>query len=220
MTTRLLVAHGEGLARAGIIQILKDVEDMSVVAQAATSSQMVQLSKQLRPDIAIVDGGSAELGRPDAIRGIAEFGATDVLLLTPTRIDGNILRMLTVGVVGLLPMDASPKDLLHALRLIATGYGFIDPAVIRPLVQAATYQTPEESITSDDRFAGILTPRERQVLACVGQGYSNMEIAQRFTLSENTVKTHVSRVLGKLGLRSRVEAALIVRNSWITQDAS
>jgi DNA-binding NarL/FixJ family response regulator len=219
MTTELLVAHGEGLARAGIIQILEGTGEFTVVSQTGSSIQAVQLSRTLRPDIVVLDGGSHELGHPAVIRAITELPSSDVLLLTPARSDGALLRALSAGAVGLLPMDASSDELLHAVQLIAQGQGFIDPTVIRTLVHSAAHQTPDETVTSDERFTGLLTPREQQVLACVGEGLSNIDIAKRLMVSENTVKTHVSRMLAKLGLRSRVEAALSIRDSWHSRDA-
>ncbi|MFE9023650.1 LuxR C-terminal-related transcriptional regulator [Streptomyces sp. NPDC007808] len=220
MTIRILVAHTEGLARAGIVRILHSDEEISVVAEAASGSQAVHLTRRLRPDIAIIDGGRLGLGSPDVIRDIADLGTTDVLVLTPNQVDGAILQSLSAGAVGFLPMDTDAQQLIHVIRLIADGLGFMDPTVIRALVNAAANVGPEDLVTLDDRFARVLTPREQQVLAYVSQGLSNLEIAALLTVSENTVKTHVSRVLGKLGLRSRVEAALSVRDSWVRQRAS
>ncbi|WP_171113008.1 MULTISPECIES: response regulator transcription factor [Streptomyces] len=213
------MAHAEGLARAGIVRILHGDEEMSVVAEAASGSQAVHLSKRLQPDIAIIDGGRQGLGSPEVIKDIAELGSTDVLMLTPHQVEDALLQALSAGAVGFLPMDTDAQQLLHVIRLIAGGLGFMDPTVIRSLVNAAANLGPEELVTLDDRFARVLTPREQQVLAYVSQGFSNLEIADLLTVSENTVKTHVSRVLGKLGLRSRVEAALSVRNSWVRQRA-
>ncbi|MFE0808833.1 LuxR C-terminal-related transcriptional regulator [Streptomyces sp. NPDC058848] len=220
MTVRILVAHAEGLARAGIVRILHSDEDVSVVAEAASGSQAVQLTRRLRPDITIIDGSQPGLGSPDVIRDIAEHNTTDVLVLTPNHVDGAVLQALNAGAVGFLPMDTDAQQLIDAVRLIADGLGFMDPTVIRALVNATANKGPEELVTLDNRFARVLTPREQEVLVYVSQGLSNLEIADLLTVSENTVKTHVSRVLGKLGLRSRVEAALSVRDSWVRQRAS
>lgn len=219
MTIEVLVAHAEGLARAGIAQILETAGDLSVAGQAASAIQAVQLSKRLGPNVVVLDGASPELGRPALIRSITELPSTDVLMLTPTRPDATLLHALTAGAVGLLPMDAAADQLLHAVRLIAHGRGFMDPTVVRPLVRAATHRTPDEADSLDERFTSLLTPREQEVLVHVGRGLSNLDIAKQLMLSENTVKTHVSRMLTKLGLRSRVEAALTIRDSWPASDA-
>ncbi|MFD9905279.1 LuxR C-terminal-related transcriptional regulator [Streptomyces sp. NPDC059063] len=169
-------------------------------------------------DVMIIDGSDAELSNSAVIREIAVSQKTDVLLLMPKKLDGNVLRALSAGAVGILPMDAGAGELVAAIRLIAAGHGYLDPIAIRPLVRTAAHQDVEQTLTADDRFAKVLTTREKQVLTYVGQGMSNADIAQRLTVSENTVKTHVSRVLSKLRLRSRVEAALAVRNSWSHQE--
>ncbi|WP_344628724.1 response regulator transcription factor [Streptomyces glaucosporus] len=213
MTIKLLVAHAEGLTRTGIVQILQTAGDMAVVAQAATRHQMTRLTALCRPDIVVMDGGSGEFCEPEAIRETIGTPA-DVLLLTPPRLDGRLLRALEAGAVGFVPMDSTARELHNAVRLIAGGNGFMDPTIIRPLTRVISRRTAREAEPSDDRISALLTPRERQVLAFIGQGLPNARIAQQLMVSENTVKTHVSRLLAKLGLHSRVEAALAVRDGW------
>ncbi|MFI6013466.1 LuxR C-terminal-related transcriptional regulator [Streptomyces sp. NPDC051243] len=210
MTIRILVAHAEGLARAGIIQLLGTLGDMRVVAQASTPAQTIRMSRLTEADVAIVDGSSHAFTRPETIGAVVRAG-TDVLVLTPPHPDARVLEAWEAGAVGFLPMDSQTGDLGRALLMIAEGHGFMDPTIIRPLTRALGRQADEAPLT-DSRLAEVLTPRERQVLAFLGEGRSNAEIAQRLMVSENTVKTHVSRLLAKLGLRSRVEAALAVRD--------
>ncbi|MFE9023660.1 LuxR C-terminal-related transcriptional regulator [Streptomyces sp. NPDC007808] len=218
MTIQVLVACAGGLARAGIVRILDSAADLSVIGQAAHAAQAARLSRQLAPQVVVLEGTSAELEQPAVVRSITEPASTDVLLLTPADADSATLwRALSVGVVGLLPMDAAADQLLHAVRLIAQGGGFLDSTVVRPLVRAAARHTPPRADSLGEEFTGVLTPREQQVLVCVGQGMSNMDIAKKLLVSENTVKTHVSRMLTKLGLRSRVEAALTIRGTWSAQ---
>lgn len=213
MAIRLAIAHAGGLARAGIVQILQAAGDMSVVSFAVDREQLLSL-RFVNVDVIVIDGTDSELSSPSVIREIAVSRSTDVLLLMPKKLDSNLLRAISAGAVGILPSDAGTSELVAAIRLIAAGHGYLDPIAIRPLVKAAAHQNMEHTLTADDRFAKVLTTREKQVLIYVGQGMSNADIAQRLTVSENTVKTHVSRVLSKLHLRSRVEAALAVRNSW------
>ncbi|KIZ19532.1 LuxR C-terminal-related transcriptional regulator [Streptomyces natalensis] len=214
MKNSLLVAHTEGLMRTGIAQILQAADDMTVVAQAATRDQMVRLGLLCRPDVVVMDGGSAEFADPITIWEMTRTLA-DVLLLTPPGFDAKLLRALEAGAVGLLPTTATAGELHHAVRLIAAGKGFIDPTIIRPLSRAVGGRAGARALVSEERLSDLLTPRERQVLACISQGLPNARIAQQLMVSENTVKTHVSRLLAKLGLRSRVEAALAVKDNQI-----
>lgn len=208
----LLVAHTERLMRTGIVQILQAVGDMSVVAQAATRNEMFQLDARSPLDIVVMDASSEEFSNAETIRELVA-GGTDVLLLTQPDVGANVMSALEAGAVGLLPMDSPPEQLHHAVRLIAAGGGFVDPGIVRPLMRMIGRRGVEDLVDTDIRLRTLLTPRERQVLAFVGEGLPNAYIARQLMVSENTVKTHVSRLLGKLGLRSRVEAALLVNGS-------
>ncbi|WP_434599920.1 LuxR C-terminal-related transcriptional regulator [Streptomyces sp. A5-4] len=212
MTIHLTVAHTEGLMRTGIVRILREADDMEVVAQVATRSQLAHSNAMQHSDIVVMDGSCRELCNPQTIREITST-TTDVLLLTSDSPDGMILRALEAGAVGFLPVNSSASELYRAIRLIAEGNGFIDPTIIRPLTRAINRTTTEEAVASDARLMSLLTPREHQVLVFLARGLPNASIAQQLKVSENTVKTHVSRLLAKLGLRSRVEAALAIRDS-------
>ncbi|MEU9603337.1 response regulator transcription factor [Streptomyces sp. NPDC048057] len=208
MTVPLLVAHPEGLTRGGVVQLLRAAQDMTVVAQAATPEQVVRMTDLHRPRVVVWDGSSPGFSDPETLREVVG-PVTDVLLLTPSRVDRDVVRALEAGVVGFVPMNSSAAELHHAVRLVASGSGYMAPDIVRPLASAVGWRNAPTALSLGHK----LTPREGQVLGFLSQGLSNARIAQELVVSENTVKTHVSRLLAKLGLRSRVEAVIAVRDA-------
>ncbi|MFF5225541.1 response regulator [Dactylosporangium sp. NPDC000521] len=202
MTTRVLVADDQPAVRAGLVLILGSAADLEVVGEAADGRQAVDLAAALRPDVVVLDVRMPRLDGIAATRELVALGVSGVLILTTFDLDEYVFGALRAGAAGFLLKDAEATDLLAAVRAVARGDGVMAPAVTRRVI--ATFAGPPVPPVD---LSG-LTDRERDVLRCLADGLSNAEIATRLGIAEATAKTHVSRVLAKLGLRSRVQAAI------------
>ncbi|WP_406319604.1 response regulator transcription factor [Streptosporangium sp. NBC_01639] len=205
MTIRVLVADDHAAVRAGIVLILEGQEDIEVVGQAADGAQAVALALDLRPDVVLMDIRMPKLDGISATRELS--GVADILILTTFDIDEYIFGALRAGAAGFLLKNTDADALVDAVRVISRGDGLISPSVTRRLISAFGAAVPERRAQAID----VLTPRERQVLLCIGRGLSNAEISVELDMAEATTKTHVSRLLNKLGLRSRVQAAILAQ---------
>ncbi|WP_198153729.1 response regulator [Catenuloplanes japonicus] len=215
---RVLVADDQMLVRMGMVTIIDAQPDLSVVGECGDGESVVALAAKLRPDVVVMDVRMPRLDGIEATRRIAGAGVTDpvkVLVVTTFNLDEYVYEALRAGASGFLLKDAPPAQLLHGIRTVAIGASLLDPEVTRSLVgRYASRIRPAEEAPPP---GGPLTPRELEVLRLLADGRSNSEIAAALTISPETVKTFVSRILTKLGLRDRVQAVVYAyRNGLVT----
>ncbi|THV22077.1 response regulator [Glycomyces paridis] len=214
---RVLVCDDQMLVRTGLVTIIDAQEDMAVAGECGDGRAAVDLAGRLRPDVVVMDVRMPVLDGIEATRLLAGAGAADpvkVLVVTTFNLDEYVYEALRAGASGFLLKDAPPSQLLHGIRTVAAGSALLDPEVTRRLVgRYAARIRPAE-----DRSGEVpLTPRELEVLLLIANGLSNGEIAAHLVISPETVKTFVSRILAKLGLRDRVQAVVYAyRNGLAT----
>jgi DNA-binding NarL/FixJ family response regulator len=215
MSVDVLLADDQELVRAGLEMILDATDDLRVVGQAGDGAEAVDLARRLRPDVALMDIRMPGVDGIEATRQIAaaEDVATRVLVLTTFDHDEYVFDAFRAGASGFLVKDAPRADIVAGIRAVAGGEALASPSVTRRLIERladAPGPAPKQP-----RELGELTPREREVLEAVARGLSNAELAERFVLSEKTVKSHVSSILMKLGLRDRVQAVILAYEAGI-----
>ena len=204
---RVLVCDDQALIRTGFATIIDAQPDLEVVGECGDGRTAVDLARRLRPDVVVMDVRMPMLDGIEATRLLAGAGVAQpvkVLVVTTFNLDEYVYEALRAGASGFLLKDAPPAQLLHGIRTVATGAALLAPEVTRQLVgKYAARIRPAE-----DRLDEALTPRELEVLRLIARGLSNSEIAATLVISQETVKTYVSRILTKLGLRDRVQAVV------------
>ncbi len=203
-TIRVLVADDQPVARAGFRTVLDSAPRIEVVGEAADGEEAVELARRLRPDVVLMD---IRMPKLDGIEATRQLPGHKVLILTTFGLDEYIVEALRAGASGFLLKDAPVEELIAAVRTVAAGEAQLSPAVTRRLLDQVAHRLPTTVPVAVDGL-GELTPREHEVLQLMAGGLSNAEIAAALVVSEATVKTHVSSVLSKLGLRSRIQAVI------------
>jgi len=207
MTTRVVLVDDEAMVRVGLRMVLTAEPDIEVVGEAADGGAAVGVVEQTAPDVVLMDVRMPEVdGIEGARRVLAQSPDVKVVVLTTFDEDEYVEAALRAGVSGFLLKVAPPERLIEAVRTVAAGGGLLDPGVTRRVIESFAAAPPLRTRRAERLDA--LTERERDVLRLIGRGLSNGEIAAELYLGETTVKTHVSNVLAKLGLRDRVQAVV------------
>jgi DNA-binding NarL/FixJ family response regulator len=214
VTIRIVLADDHALVRSGFRLILEGEDDFAVVGDASDGDEAISAVERLRPDVVLMDVQMPRLNGLEATRRIAHApgSVSRIVILTTFEQDDYVFEALRAGASGFLVKNAPPEDLVHAVRVVAAGDALLAPSVTRRVIEE--YVQRPARVSNDERL-GLLTDRERDVLTQLATGKSNAEVAERLYLSESTIKTHVSHVLAKLGLRDRVQAVVFAYESGI-----
>jgi DNA-binding NarL/FixJ family response regulator len=219
VSVRVLVADDQALVRSGFRMILEEREDLEVVGEAEDGAQAVALARKLRPDVVLMDVRMPGMDGVEATRRIVASGsAARVLVLTTFDLDEYVYDAIRAGASGFLLKDVQPAQLVEAIRVVAAGEALLAPTVTRRLLDRFG-----EALSAPQATAPALnglTEREREILALLARGLSNAELAERLVLSETTVKSHVSSILRKLGLRDRVQAVVLAYEAGLVRPGS
>jgi len=208
MPLRVVIADDQALVRTGFRMILS-VDGIDVVAEATNGAEAVDAVRRTLPDVVLMDIRMPEMDGLEATRRILTGSATEprVIILTTFDLDHYVYAALSAGASGFLLKDVTPEHLVAAVRMVRSGDALLAPAITRRLVERFASRSPQAAAIHRDLSA--LTPRELEVLRLLAQGLSNSELAVQLHLSEATVKTHVARILAKLGIRDRVQAVVV-----------
>jgi NarL family two-component system response regulator LiaR len=195
---RVLIADDHPVVRGGLKTFLATVDGIEVVGEASDGAEAIRLANELNPDIVLMD---LAMPNVDGIEATAAIDGPKVIALTSFATDDKVFPAIRAGAVGYLLKESGPDDLADAIRKVAAGESILSPVIAEKLMREVAAGTPTAHRTD-------LTSREREVLRLIARGMSNREIARELSVAEKTVKTHVSNILGKLGLADRTQAAL------------
>jgi DNA-binding NarL/FixJ family response regulator len=221
-TVRIIVADDHQVVRTGFAALLDTQPDFTVLGTAADGAEAVRLSRELHPDVVLMD---VRMPGTNGIEATRQLAASDkpgprVIILTTFDLDEYVFDALRAGASGFLLKDVTAERLFDAVRVVAAGEALLAPAITRRLIGEFARLRPHRAPTPAAAMLSELTPRETEVLRLLAQGLSNPELAARLVVTEETVKTHVSRVLHKLGLRDRTQAVVIAYESGLVTPGS
>jgi DNA-binding NarL/FixJ family response regulator len=213
----VVLADDDELTRTGLRLIIESDPDLTVVGEATDGQEAIHLARALRPDVVLMDIRMPGMDGLEATRRIVEAAEDGprVLILTTFELDEYVFGALRAGASGFLLKRSSPEALIEGIKVVAAGDGLLAPSVTRRLIQEFARQPAP--LAPPAAPLGTLTQREREVLALVGAGLSNGELAARLYISEATVKTHIKRILMKLGLRDRIQAVVLAYEAGLVR---
>ncbi len=214
MTIRVLIADDQSLVRVGFRKILESEPDLDVVGEAGDGIEAIERARLLRADVVIMDIQMPRMNGLEATRRLAGENGMRVLILTTFDVNEYVYEALRAGASGFLLKDTEAEVLVNAIRVVAGGDALLAPSITRTLIAQFARRPPP---SSRPEALAELTARELEILQLLARGLSNAEIAQELVVGEATVKTHVARVLHKLGLRDRVQAVVVAYETGLVQ---
>ena len=216
MSIRVLVADDQSMVRAGFRMLLTGEQDIEVVAEASNGLDAVAMTRRLNPAVVLMDIRMPEIDGIEATRRIlAANSAARILILTTFGLDEYIYEALCAGASGFVLKDDPPEQLIAAVRTVAAGNALLSPAITKRVIQQFT-RIPRPAPPKE---VGELTEREHEILRLIADGLSNAEIGHKLYISETTVKTHVTHILQKLGLRDRIQAVVLAYQTRLFEQA-
>jgi DNA-binding NarL/FixJ family response regulator len=212
-SSRVILSEGEALVRAGLRALLEEDGTVTVVGEAATGEEVLDLAGRLKPDVVLLDASLPGLDSVETTRRLLADSGVPVMLLATSEADDHTFAALRAGASGVLLKDTEPNELVRAVAVLARGDALLSPSFTRRLI--ADFASRPEPIQPNDERVAVLTAREREVVALVAMGLSNGEIAEELVLSPATARTHVSRAMVKLGARDRSQLVVFAYNSGL-----